>query len=217
MAAQGGHPHTWLCVACFVLCGCGSKKPAAVGGGDGGSELVDAGDAPSNAADGGEPGAELEGGSGGPPGSGGEAGPGACVPASCESLGALCGEPADGCGGSLDCGTCGDGEMCDANECRSCTALSCEELGWQCGSGSDGCSGTVDCGTCSGTAADGGGEQCYEHACCIPRECPADACGEVSDGCGGNLDCGPCEAFVTGKMCGHVSAMVCLGPDADAQ
>jgi|GEM_PF-7074871 len=214
MAAPGGHPHTWLCVACFVLCGCGAKKPAAVGGGDGGSALVDAGDGPIFAADGGGAGAVPESGSGEPPGAG-EAGP--CEPASCESLGARCGAADDGCGGSLDCGACADGELCDGNVCRSCTAMSCEELGWQCGHGSDGCSGTVECGDCPDTAADGDGEHCSEHACCRPRDCPADACGEVADGCGGSLDCGPCQAILTGKVCGHISAMVCLGPDAQAQ
>lgn len=213
MAAQGGHPHTWLCVACFMLCGCGSKKPAAVSGEDGGSALVDAGQRPVNAADGGGPRAEPEGGSGGVPDAG-DASPDACQPASCQSLGARCGEAEDGCGGSLDCGACGDGELCDAHKCLSCTAMSCEELGWQCGSGSDGCSGTLDCGTCPGAAADGG-ERCHEHICCSLRACPADACGEVSDGCGGSLDCGPCETLVPGKVCGHVSAMVCLGPRTD--
>ncbi len=32
--------------------------------------------------------------------------PDACVPATCQSLGALCGPAADGCGGSLECGRC---------------------------------------------------------------------------------------------------------------
>ena len=28
---------------------------------------------------------------------------------------------------------------------------------------------------------------CYEHACCVPRTCPADACGDIADGCGGTV------------------------------
>ena len=213
MAGRGRHPRTWLYVACLVLCGCGgSKPPAAIGGGPGDGGL-DASNAPAPAADGGRPNGLEEGG----PGLQGAGEAGACQPASCESLSARCGQAEDGCGGSLDCGTCGQGELCDGSECRRCDAKSCGELGWQCGSGSDGCSGTLDCGDCSGSAADGGGERCHEHTCCSPRGCPADACGELPDGCGGHLNCGPCPMLVPGKVCGRVSALVCLGPDADAQ
>jgi hypothetical protein len=114
----------------------------------------------------------------------------------------------------LDCGACSD-ELCEGNECRTCTALSCEELGWECGGGSDGCNGTVECGDCA--EANGGNARCREHVCCSPADCPADACGDVPDGCGGSLDCGPCQAELSGKVCGHVSVMVCLGPRADGQ
>jgi hypothetical protein len=35
-----------------------------------------------------------------------------CVPTTCASLGLECGEPADGCGGQLECGSCDDGGSC---------------------------------------------------------------------------------------------------------
>jgi len=42
---------------------------------------------------------------------------GGCAPATCQSLGQECGQPSDGCGGSLDCGGCGSGEACASGLC----------------------------------------------------------------------------------------------------
>jgi hypothetical protein len=42
---------------------------------------------------------------------------GGCAPATCQSLGQECGQPSNGCGGSLDCGGCGSGEMCSSGVC----------------------------------------------------------------------------------------------------
>ena len=39
---------------------------------------------------------------------------GGCVPTTCESLGHECGQPGDGCGGTLDCGGCQGNELCDS-------------------------------------------------------------------------------------------------------
>ena len=72
--------------------------------------------------------------------SGGDFGPG-CVPGTCESLGARCGEVEDGCGGMLDCGSCGEippGE---------CEPMTCAGRGFNCGKYADGCGGTMYCGT----------------------------------------------------------------------
>jgi len=41
----------------------------------------------------------------------------ACEAATCEALGAMCGEHDDGCGGTLSCGTCADGTACIAGAC----------------------------------------------------------------------------------------------------
>jgi len=42
---------------------------------------------------------------------------GECAPSSCDSLGLECGQPSDGCGGTLNCGGCDSGESCDSGEC----------------------------------------------------------------------------------------------------
>lgn len=44
----------------------------------------------------------------------------ACTPATCESLGAECGSPSDGCGGTLDCGTCAAPYVCGGLEPNRC-------------------------------------------------------------------------------------------------
>jgi len=40
---------------------------------------------------------------------------GTCTPKTCASLGAACGTPSDGCGGTLSCGTCPTGKACNAS------------------------------------------------------------------------------------------------------
>lgn len=39
---------------------------------------------------------------------------GPCTPTTCAALGATCGTPSNGCGGTLSCGTCGTGQTCSA-------------------------------------------------------------------------------------------------------
>lgn len=65
---------------------------------------------------------------------------GVCFPTSCTARGAVCGSLADGCGGTLDCGTCGNGASCQQNACV------CSGGAEQCGDGVDNdCDGNVDC------------------------------------------------------------------------
>lgn len=49
--------------------------------------------------------------------------PPVCQPTSCQTLGKNCGTVEDGCGGTLDCGTCGEGQQCGmaglANVCTT--------------------------------------------------------------------------------------------------
>jgi len=40
-----------------------------------------------------------------------------CVPTTCAAQGATCGTISDGCGDTLDCGSCGAGFACDAGQC----------------------------------------------------------------------------------------------------
>jgi hypothetical protein len=76
-----------------------------------------------------------------------------CIPTTCASASADCGLLGDGCGGTLNCGTCGTGtcgasgaaNVCGAGSCKPKT---CAELSAQCGQVSDGCSAVLDCGGC---------------------------------------------------------------------
>jgi len=111
-----------------------------------------------------------------------------CQPTTCGAAGATCGPVASGCGGVLDCGGCGPGQACTANQC-SCAPTSCVAAGAQCGDVDDGCGGTLACGICAP------GSSCVSNHCvCAARTCAAAGvqCGAIADGCGGALDCGAC-------------------------
>jgi hypothetical protein len=127
---------------------------------------------------------------------------GACTgegqPLTCSGAGAQCGAVADGCGGVLDCGTCGQGLTCGgggANRCGSgpCVPTTCAGQGIDCGPAGDGCGMMLDCGTCVAPQTCGGGGQPGRCAC-TPTTCGAQGatCGAIPDGCGGTLDCGSC-------------------------
>ena len=79
---------------------------------------------------------------------------GSCQPTTCVKEGKNCGQIPNGCGGTLQCGDCPQGESCGAggqsNVCGAgtCTPKTCEEQGLTCGQGSDGCGKTLDCGSC---------------------------------------------------------------------
>lgn len=130
-----------------------------------------------------------------------------CVPLSCQSASATCGTVPDGCGGTVECGSCREGSVCsDRNQCvaQPCSPVTCDQAAAACGKIPDRCGGELDCGGCSpGQRCGGGGapNTCGTGAC-VPRTC-ADAlaqCGEVDDGCGGKLACGTCAA---GERCGY--------------
>ncbi|MFO0624041.1 MAG: hypothetical protein U0325_00370 [Polyangiales bacterium] len=141
-----------------------------------------------------------------------DAGPG-CVPRTCEQQGINCGPAGDGCGGSLQCGTCASGLTCGGGgmpgRCGApgCTPRTCESAGANCGPVSNGCGGLLQCGTCpAGQSCGGGGRPSVcgtpsGATTCTPRTCGSVGanCGPVSDGCGGLLECGTCPA---GQSCG---------------
>ena len=92
-----------------------------------------------------------------------------CLPASCQTLGHVCGQPNDGCGGVLSCGACGSGLICSSGVCIDestppppCQPASCQTLGAECGVQGDGCGGTVNCGSCTG------GDICIVGVCSDP-------------------------------------------------
>jgi hypothetical protein len=141
-----------------------------------------------------------------------------CTPLTACDAGRACGSQPDGCGGTLDCGTCPQGQQCVSNStaavCETpCTPLTACDAGRACGSQPDGCGGTLDCGTCPQ------GQQCVsnstaavcETSCTPLTACDAGrACGSQPDGCGGTLDCGTCPQ---GQQCvSNSTAAVCETP-----
>lgn len=83
---------------------------------------------------------------------------GVCFPTSCTARGAVCGSLSDGCGGTLNCGACGNGASCQQNACV------CSGGAEQCGDGVDNdCDGNVDCADpdCASVMA------CAQPACTI--------------------------------------------------
>jgi hypothetical protein len=138
----------------------------------------------------------------------------------CEKEGKNCGPISDGCGATIDCGTCTSPDTCGGGGVPSvcghptCKPKTCADWGAECGPVGDGCGGSVDCGTCTGTDTCGGGgtpSKCGHGSSCSPKTCVGDSvnCGPYSDGCGGSLDCGTCTGTDTcggggvASVCGH--------------
>jgi hypothetical protein len=108
-----------------------------------------------------------------------------CRPTTCSTLGKNCGIVADGCGGSLRCGTCsGNGNDCRDNVCqRGCTSNTECPSGGSCinGSCSDKCAESRDCpsgqncsnGSCTANAA----QYCnYDSECRSDERCTNNSC-----------------------------------------
>ena len=77
-----------------------------------------------------------------------------CVPFTCTGLHYECGVAADGCGNTLDCGSCTkSGDTCGGggvqNTCgQPCMPATCKSLNYNCGAASDTCGGVISCGVC---------------------------------------------------------------------
>jgi hypothetical protein len=146
-----------------------------------------------------------------------------CVPAlpSDVCAGKECGAEGDGCGGTVSCGTCPDGEACgigQAFQCgtvltgddNNCPALitDCAVAGVECGLTGNGCGGTLNCGTCPDgeTCGLGGPGICGAPPTCDPataEDVCVEQCGFVSDNCGGTINCEATEfACPDGESCG---------------
>lgn len=149
-----------------------------------------------------------------------------CKPRTCTDLAANCGPQGDGCGGVIQCGTCGTGEVCGVggpSQCGTpsvpagtCTPKDCVALGATCGAQGDGCGNVIaSCGTCTGAGEICGGagpSKCGvpvfsgDGGTCVPtvKSCTEAGanCGFVSDGCGNLLDCGGAASCTGGDICG---------------
>ena len=150
----------WLTLVVVGILGCGGHNNGN-GGGDAGDGTAD-----------GPPGSTTDGNNGS-----------GCGLQTCASQGAQCGPIGDGCGGTLDCGSCPTGQTCGGGgvnfQCGSggtgsgsaCTPAMCQA--GNCGIMSDGCSSTVNCGSC------GSGETCgatTANVCGSENACTAGFC-----------------------------------------
>lgn len=101
-----------------------------------------------------------------------------CAPVTCAGVGVACGAVPDGCGGTLDCGTCGPDDH------TGCIPKTCAETA--CGQVDNGCGVALDCGTCDSSEG------------CVANRCVQTECGAAGDNaCGG---CGPLPVE-PGHMC----------------
>ena len=92
-----------------------------------------------------------------------------CVPLSCADQSFDCGQASDGCGGVIECGTCGDLFTCGAGDSPNvcyCPPITCPEQLATCGSVPDGCGGALECGPCGGAAVCGEGGD--SNVCALP-------------------------------------------------
>jgi hypothetical protein len=209
-------------LAAGIACGDSSSGGAQVGQGGSGTGIGGESD---GAGFGGEGGSSTgQAGEGSLVEDGGAGGGGNCQPITCEALGKNCGPVADGCGATIDCGSCGAGQSCGLVETNVCTNLEelCEPAlaeevcaDKQCGSDGDGCGGIIDCGTCGEGTACGLVEpfQCATILVGTDTSCPAlitdcgsATCGVIGNGCGGTIACGTCDA---GELCGLFTPNVC--------
>lgn len=146
----------------------------------------------------------------------------ACAVQTCESLEVNCGVVSDGCGGTLQCGTCESGTSCGGggvpNVCGSslCYRKTCADLVATCGAAEDGCGGTLDCGECpAGQAcgANGVPNACGAISCDgAPPTCALSECGLKVDACGASVSCGRCgegEFCAPSRKCAAAEPLAC--------
>jgi hypothetical protein len=163
-------------------------------------------------------------GSGATCGGGGQPGVCGCTPRTICPPGLNCGDVADGCGGTIRCGTCTPPETCGGggtpNVC-GCTPLTTCPGGANCGTISDGCGGNVSCGgPCSGTTPLCLSNVCT--ACGTSGDCVAASLGDlccsgacVTGICCVDTECAPAGNECVGNQCFCDGGSVCADPTPD--
>ena len=152
-----------------------------------------------------------------------------CIPETCADKNHQCGVDGDGCGGSIECGTCTADDVCsyqdEGNRCVPAEPITCtpmpdvEACAGTCGIVGDGCGGQLRCQdnpltACpEGTTCGGGGEAgvCGTGQTCEKLEVSvacAGKCGSQSDGCGETYQCDNTNG---GQTCDTRSGEICGG------
>ncbi len=132
----------------------------------------------------------------------------ACVPDTCNGLGLVCGNHPDGCGGTLNCGTCTNGTC---NNAGQCVVASNGDIG-------DACTDNTNCADFTGMGVGGtcfpdepGG---YCSSLCIPNflPCPQGSFCVEEGGFNGNCraDCTSSNDCRTGYRCDLLLGAVCV-------
>jgi hypothetical protein len=121
----------------------------------------------------------------------------ACGLSTCESHHATCGPVGDGCSMLLQCGSCGDGQVCGSADMpftcvtNPCIPRTCSDAFATCGKVDDGCGGlTESCGDCTvaGDTCGGGG---------VPNLCGQPPCEGL---CQQQMACATQTTTITGKV-----------------
>ena len=123
------------------------------------------------------------------------------VPDECTALGRNCGSLQSVCGGTVNCGDCPSGQVCNTNGVcgPACSPKTCADYKeFACGKFDDGCGSTITCGCAGGGVCDD-----KTNTCCNATTCNATYPGECGNGlpnlCGqNNLNCSTCAG---GSVC----------------
>jgi hypothetical protein len=155
-----------------------------------------------------------------------------CTPRTCQQLGVNCGLQGDGCGGTINCGSCPMGQFCGGGGMpgicggASCTPRTCQQQNIECGQAGDGCGNVIACGQCPmGQVCGANGPGRCGSGGCTPRTCQQQAlsCGPAGDGCGNIINCGTCAepdtcgGGGTPGVCGRPSCQPRTCQQANAQ
>jgi hypothetical protein len=129
-----------------------------------------------------------------------------CIPKACGASGSMCGTVLDGCGGTLNCGACGNG-YCLNGGCVACTPGQVDTSGCQQGDcntsanpASRTCDSTGNWKSCTNqlvstacAAGNGAGPGCSADCTCNGRQCPGGTCSVQGVTC--NPACGAVTGF----------------------